>query len=80
MSGIILEHIGLFTLSLIIHCIVCLSVVVILIERRVNPNLLSLFIVFCPFVNMVYMFYRIKDLISFFIVNKGWFNETFKKL
>lgn len=51
-------------------------------ERKITRNPLSLFVVFAPIVNTCYVLLRVKDLfyLLFHDIGEDWFKDTFKRL
>ncbi len=60
----------------------CFFAAIIVNERKITLNPLSLFMVLAPIVNTCYVLFRVKDLfwILFPDAGKDWFKDTFKKL
>lgn len=51
-------------------------------ERKITRNPLSIFVVFAPIVNTLYVLFRVKDLfyLLFPDIGEDWIKDTFKKL
>lgn len=55
---------------------------IIVCERKITRNPLSLFVVLAPIVNTCYVLFRVKDLfyLLFPDIGEDWIKDTFKKL
>ena len=60
----------------------CIFAAIIVDERKITRNPLSLFVVLAPIVSTCYVLFRVKDLFHLLFpdIGEDWIKDTFKKL